>query len=435
MAERIDKNENSQVETVQATDAHAFRQFRRAVSAMFVLVAFTAIIIGAAMLLGYIADQKPVEQDQSSAVTTPVVYDPFYGKAKLQLRAKYVKKPDKKKYDLVTHDPEIFIRKQYYFPQALKEYSWYETHLMDIIKDKHVTWEERQKDIYASEWIPQVIIKQKKRVHIQLQKDRPVAQIDFLDFVNDMWDQGYYNAFNKLDGRNITLMEALSHINDYVRMQYELSENNYEISETYYNWSALSNSHYPSTLDNADATKLKTYSFMDHLKRIDIVSDAPRRPTSFEHEHQDKVIPYTIPRIASSFSSSSSFFDNTSSDSSFPTQSIFEATTSYGLPAPPVGIDAYINIVSTPDSLPRIIFGREYNFQGFNKPIEFYNPDYSKASLPEVKDYRRTLYWNPNVTTDNFGQASIEFYNSSTCTSMDVSAEGITHYGEFMVGE
>ncbi len=78
MADRIDKNENPQVETVQATDAHAFRQFRRAVSAMLVLVAFTAIIIGVAMLLGYVADQKPVEQDQSSAVTTPVVYDPFY---------------------------------------------------------------------------------------------------------------------------------------------------------------------------------------------------------------------------------------------------------------------------------------------------------------------------------------------------------------------
>jgi hypothetical protein len=367
------------------------------------------------------------------------VYDPFYGKAKLQLRAKYVKKLDKKNYDLMTHDPEIFIRKQYYYPQALKEYSWYETHLLDIVKDKHVTWEERQKDIYASEWIPQVIIKQKKRVHIQLQKDRPVAQIDFLDFVNDMWDQGYYNAFNKLDGRNITLMEALSHIHDYVRMQYELSENNYEISETYYNWSALSSSHYPSTIGNssseADAMKLKTYSFMDHLKRIDIVSDAPRRPTSFEHEHQDKVIPYTIPQMTSTISGS--YTGNSSSYSSLTSPSFdsWAWNTSSSFPSTTVGIDAYINIVATPDSLPRIIFGREYNFQGFNKPVEFYNPDYSKASLPEVKDYRRTLYWNPNVTTDNFGQASIEFYNSSTCTSMDVSAEGITHYGEFMVGE
>ena len=367
------------------------------------------------------------------------VYDPFYGKAKLQLRAKYVKKLDKKNYDLMTHDPELFIRKQYYFPQALKEYSWYETHLLDIIKDKHVTWEERQKDIYASEWIPQVIIKQKKRVHIQLQKDRPVAQIDVLDFVNDMWDQGYYNAFNKFDGRYISLMETMPYINDYVRMQYELSENNYEISETYYNWSALSSSHYPSTIGNpsseADAMKLETYSFFDHLKRIDIVSDAPRRPTSFEHEHQDKVIPYTIPQISSTISGS--YTGNSSSYSSITSPSIdnWAWNTSYSYPSTPVGIDAYINIVSTPNSLPRIMLGREYNFQGFNKPVEFYNPDYSKASLPEVKDYRRTLYWNPNVTTDNFGQASIEFYNSSACTSVDVSAEGVTRYGEFMVNE
>ena len=369
------------------------------------------------------------------------IYNPFYGKAKLQLRAKYVEKLDKKNYDLMTHDPEIFVRKQYFYPLALKEYSWYETHLLDIIKDKHVTWEERQKDIYASEWIPQVIIKQKKRVHIQLQKNRPVVQLDFLDFVNDMWDQGYYDAFNKLDNRYISLIGILSHVHDFVRLQYELSEKNHEIGETYFNWSSLTSSHYPTISDNTPssqdnaANRLETYSFMDRLKRIDIVSDAPRRPTSFEHEHQDKVIPYTIPRIASSFSSSSSFFDNTSSDSSFPTQSIFEATTSYGLPVPPVGIDAYINIVSTPDSLPRIIFGREYNFQGFNKPIEFYNPDYSNAKLPEVKDYRRTLYWNPNVTTDNFGQATIEFYNSSACTSVDVSAEGVTRFGEFLVEE
>ncbi|MBR3478731.1 MAG: hypothetical protein IKH43_06495 [Bacteroidaceae bacterium] len=52
-----------------------------------------------------------------------------------------------------------------------------------------------------------------------------------------------------------------------------------------------------------------------------------------------------------------------------------------------------------------------------------------------IKDYRRTLYWNPNVTTDNFGQASIEFYNNSVCNIIDVSAEGITRYGQFLVNE
>ena len=357
------------------------------------------------------------------------VYEPFYGKAKLQLRAKYVKKLDKKKYDLVTHDPEIFVRKQYFYPIALKEYSWYETHVPDIVKSNQLTWEERQAQIYRSEWIPQVNIKQKKRVHLQLQKDRPVAQLDFLDFVNDIWDQGYYDAFNKLDGRYISLSGTLAHIYDYVRLQYELSENNYETSETYYNWSRTDRGYTSqSRTTNPTEGRLETHSFLDHIKRIDIVSDAPRRPTSFEHEHQDKTVIYNTPSIPSLTMSTSSY---SSSDSRW----VDNWATSYTPPSPPVGIDAYINIVSTPDSLPHITFGREYNFQGFNKPIEFYNPDYSKARLPEVKDYRRTLYWNPNVTTDNFGQATIEFYNSSTCTSVDVSAEGITKFGQFLVND
>ena len=364
-------------------------------------------------------------------------YDPFYGKGKLTLRAKYVNKLEKKNYDLVTHDPEIFIRKQYYYPQALKEYSWYETHLLDIVKDKHVTWEERQKDIYASEWIPQVNIKQKKRVHLKMQKDRPVAQIDFLDFVNDMWDLGYYSALNKLDGRNISLSGMLTYFHDFVRLQYEQSENNHEIHETYYNWSAITTSHYPSTIESAtsgqDNGRLETFSFMDNIKRIDIVSDAPRRPTSFEHEHQDKVTPYTIPIITSNISAS--YSGNSSSYSSFTSPSVSEWDTSYHPSHPPVGIDPYVNNVAPPDSPPRIIFGREYNFQGFNRPVEYYNPDYSKARLPEVKDYRRTLYWNPNVTTDNYGQVTIEFYNSSVCTSVDVSAEGVTRHGQYIVTE
>ncbi|MCF0197413.1 MAG: hypothetical protein HUK03_09350, partial [Bacteroidaceae bacterium] len=35
--------------------------------------------------------------------------------------------------------------------------------------------------------------------------------------------------------------------------------------------------------------------------------------------------------------------------------------------------------------------------QGFAPPAQFYSPDYSRQPLPEVKDYRRTLYWNPDL--------------------------------------
>lgn len=65
---------------------------------------------------------------------------------------------------------------------------------------------------------------------------------------------------------------------------------------------------------------------------------------------------------------------------------------------------------------------------GYSTPIEFYSPDYSQ--LPKDVDYRRTLYWNPNVTTDSKGSASVEFYNNGSCSKIDLSAETLTYGGE-----
>ena len=62
-----------------------------------------------------------------------------------------------------------------------------------------------------------------------------------------------------------------------------------------------------------------------------------------------------------------------------------------------------------------------------NTAAEFYSPDYS--SLPPEPDYRRTLYWNPSVTTDENGHANINFYNNSRCLNFSISAEMITPEG------
>lgn len=67
--------------------------------------------------------------------------------------------------------------------------------------------------------------------------------------------------------------------------------------------------------------------------------------------------------------------------------------------------------------------------QGFAPERRFYMPDYSEAYLPDQKDYRRTLYWNPNVTTDEAGEATVSFYNTPTCQQMKVSAATVTPDG------
>lgn len=66
---------------------------------------------------------------------------------------------------------------------------------------------------------------------------------------------------------------------------------------------------------------------------------------------------------------------------------------------------------------------------GYSQVKEFYNPDYSKGVIPGDVDYRRTLYWNPNVKTDSLGNASVSFYNNSTCKKMTISAETLTSEG------
>ena len=66
---------------------------------------------------------------------------------------------------------------------------------------------------------------------------------------------------------------------------------------------------------------------------------------------------------------------------------------------------------------------------GFSRPYSFYSPEYPDGPIPGDVDYRRTLYWNPNVITDENGHVNVEFYNSSITSHFNVEAAGITAGG------
>ena len=57
-----------------------------------------------------------------------------------------------------------------------------------------------------------------------------------------------------------------------------------------------------------------------------------------------------------------------------------------------------------------------------------------KQRPTEPTDYRRTLYWNPNVELDAQGHATIRFFNNSRSTRLTVSAEGMTKDGQPLTG-
>lgn len=67
--------------------------------------------------------------------------------------------------------------------------------------------------------------------------------------------------------------------------------------------------------------------------------------------------------------------------------------------------------------------------EGFSLPVEFYSPTYPEGPIPGDIDVRRTIYWNPNVITDNEGNARVEFYNNSYSKHYTISGAGITASG------
>ena len=69
-------------------------------------------------------------------------------------------------------------------------------------------------------------------------------------------------------------------------------------------------------------------------------------------------------------------------------------------------------------------------FHGYSIPSTFQMDDYSV--LPPMEDFRRTLYWAPNLQTDVTGRTTVEFYNNSSCQQMYISAEGIGDEGGFI---
>ena len=95
-----------------------------------------------------------------------------------------------------------------------------------------------------------------------------------------------------------------------------------------------------------------------------------------------------------------------------------------------------IAVYPFPDGTKRVVYrDRRYILPGFAYPAEFYSPDYSKQTPHDsVKDYRRTLYWNPNLMLDKDGKATVTLYNNARTTQISVDAAGQAADGTLLWG-
>ncbi|HMG09751.1 MAG TPA: TonB-dependent receptor plug domain-containing protein, partial [Mucilaginibacter sp.] len=67
--------------------------------------------------------------------------------------------------------------------------------------------------------------------------------------------------------------------------------------------------------------------------------------------------------------------------------------------------------------------------QGFYQAREFYSPEYDNAALSSQPDLRTTIYWNPELVTDQDGNASFNYYNADGQGTYRLVIEGIDENG------
>ena len=71
---------------------------------------------------------------------------------------------------------------------------------------------------------------------------------------------------------------------------------------------------------------------------------------------------------------------------------------------------------------------------GYSSYREFYSPTYTPENMGSEKpDHRITLYWNPNIITED-GKASVSFFTSDDISRYKIFVEGITQIGEICLG-
>jgi hypothetical protein len=87
-----------------------------------------------------------------------------------------------------------------------------------------------------------------------------------------------------------------------------------------------------------------------------------------------------------------------------------------------------------PDGSQRVTYiDRRYILHGFAYQEDFYHPDYQRTPPTEqTRDYRRTLYWNPELKLDANGRAHVRLFTGTRSASLNVNAAGQSADGSLL---
>ena len=298
------------------------------------------------------------------------------------------------KYGYINY-PEFYVRLRPIYPRFVKPYEWYQEHLAQAPKGS-VLAEDWLND--GSRTLQEVTIGANRNMLRKFDASKPAYVIDAYEALNEASDAGLCTGFYMGQERFITDVSR-TYIGDMnIDREYEIVKRlnskliEYETamhrSKTSTGLSRVGGGEIPAESGNVSTRTIEEFNRFTNIDKVYIYTDYSPRREGYKH---------------------------------------FE-----GSNQPQVTID----LRTYPDTSKRTVRrDRYYILPGFSTPDDFYHPDYRNKPLPDTKDYRRTLYWNPDLKLDASGTAQIEFYNNCKPTQIAISAEGMCSDGTLLTGK
>lgn len=290
--------------------------------------------------------------------------------------------------------PEFYVRLRPVYPRFVKPYDWYQCHLAQAPKGS----------VIAPDWVldgsrllDEVTVGVKRGRMGKFDPTKPAFVVDAYQAFNETCDAGFcpgvYYGYNRF-ARDIsrTYVGDMNLSRDYVlelRIDGKMEANkSVAESDRTYIGGAVGGGMPVETFNISSATKEK-YNLLKNLGKVYIYTDySPRREGNSLYDGED---------------------------------------------IPVVTVD--LHLIDQNESHRATSRDRRYLLPGYSAPMEFYQPDYSQKPLPDVKDYRRTLYWNPDLLIGDDGRAEFRFYGNGKQTHLSVRAEGIATDGTLLTGQ
>jgi hypothetical protein len=325
---------------------------------------------------------------------------PYYGDAILFLSAHKTDISDRKLHRLETKGilnedewPEYYVKRDLFYPIFARKYDYYQCHLPSLsstisplkaqisaIDIDHLSTMDRE--------LGEVNVKARRRRGRQaIDYTKPAYVYDTYELYNLATDYGL--SFGKLNFRRFPVQVSMLLLGNYnsnrfFNVQARMSDN---LQSPY----VFFRNYAPDISVNTDSYRSNNYVYSNlRMNR----QDELHLFTDFELRNEDKPIE--------------------------------QATTV---------ADVTLDFVLMDDEAKRYTYrDRRIILHGMYEPAEFYHRDYS--TLPEgtatadIKDYRRTLYWNPNAKVDEEGRFTARFYNNAKPTRIKVSVAGLTDDGQ-----